>query len=139
MHCLFTELASDISDSILLSFVFHLYFDISFGKIIREMSSAAFDVALHCLLRKRARIQRFTEQITTIEKKKRANRLTKRLYRLALDDERTLIHVETVYAAKLRNRTIPDPESEDESQDLRTIATATPATRLEIALKVFQR
>jgi len=136
---LFTELASDISDSILLLFVSYLYFDISFGKIIREISSAAFDVALHCLLRKKARIQRSTEQITAIEKKKKANRLTKRLYRLILNDKRTLTYVETIYAAKLRNRTISDSESENKSQDLRTIAAATSTIRLEIALEVFQK
>jgi len=67
---LFTELVSDIFDSIFLLFVFYFYFDIFFDKIIRKMSSAIFDVALYCLLRKKTRIQRLTEQITTIKKKK---------------------------------------------------------------------
>jgi len=35
------------------------------------MSLVAFDITLHYLLRKRARIQQFTKQFTTIERKKK--------------------------------------------------------------------
>jgi len=103
------------------------------------MSFATFDVALHCLLRKKARVQQFTKQITTIKKKKRANKFTKQLYKLVLSDKCILTYIETIYATKLRNRTISNSRLRDKSQDLRTIAIATSTTKLKIVFEVFQK
>jgi len=113
MHYLFTRLASNAFDFILLLFAFYFYFDISFDKIIRKIFFVAFNIALHCLLRKKARIRQFTKQITKIEKKKRANKFTKRLYKLILSDKRILTYIETIYTTKLRNRIISNLELED--------------------------
>jgi len=122
-----------------LIIAFSFYYNISFRKIIKEMSFATFDVALHYLLEKKTRVWRLTKQIITIEKKKRANKLKRRLYDLTLCDERTLIYVETIYATKLRNRTILNLSLRDDSQDLMTIKATTFAIRLKIALEVFQK
>jgi len=109
----------------------------AFVKIIRKIFFLAFDIALHCLLRKRARIQRSTKQITTIERKKKANKFEKRFYKLTFFDKRILIYIEAIYATKLRNCTISSSSSKNESQDLRIIATTFSTTRLEIVLKIF--
>jgi len=53
-----------------LIIAFSFYYNISFDKIIKKMSFAIFDIALYYLLRKKARVRQFIEQITTIEKKK---------------------------------------------------------------------
>ncbi len=101
------------------------------------MSFAIFNIILHYLLEKKARIRQLLKQITTIEKKKQTNRLKRRLYNLILYDERTLIYVKTIYATKLRNRTILNLSSKDDLQNLITIKAIMFATKLEIALKVF--
>jgi len=131
---LFTKLASKIFNLFLLL----LYFlSISFGKIIKGISFATFDVILHYLLRKRTRIRRLTKQITTIEKKKQTNKLKRRLYNLTMCDKRTLIYVKTIYITKFRNRTILNLDSKNILQNLITIKATTFATKLKIALKVF--
>ncbi len=131
---MFTKLASKIFNLFLLL----LYFlSISFGKIIKEISFATFDVILHYLLRKRTRIRRLTKQITTIEKKKQTNKLKRRLYNLTMCDKRTLIYVKTIYITKFRNRTILNLDSKNNLQNLITIKATTFATKLKIALKVF--
>ncbi len=101
------------------------------------MSFVAFDIALHYLLEKKIQVRQLTKQITTIKKKKQANRLKRRLYNLILCDKYILIYVETIYATKLRNRTILNLNLEDNSQDLITIKAITFATKLEIVLEVF--
>ncbi len=101
------------------------------------MSFATFDIALHYLLKKRAQIRQFTKQITTIEKKKKANKLKRCLYSLILYNKRTLTYIKIIYVAKLRNRTILNLSSKDKLQNLITIKATTFATKLKIALEVF--
>jgi len=134
---LFIELALSVFDYFSFIIASYFYFDISFDKIIREISFATFDITLRYLLRKRARIRQLKKQFTTIKKKKKTNKLRKRLYRLILCDEHILTYIETIYATKLRNCTILNLKLENKLQDLRTIAIATSTTRLKIALKDF--
>jgi len=113
MYCLFIELALSVFDYFSFIIVSYFYSNISFNKIIKEMSFVAFDVTLHYLLRKKTQIRRFTKQFTTIKKKKKTNKLRKRLYKLILCDKHTLIYVKTIYVTKLRNRTILNSKLED--------------------------
>ncbi len=117
--------------------VFFFYYNISFDKIIKKIFFAIFDIALYYLLKKRARIRQFIEQIIAIEKKKQTNKLKRYFYKLILCNKYTLIYIKIVYIAKLRNCTILDLDSRDNLQNLITIKAAIFATRLEIVLKVF--
>ncbi len=101
------------------------------------MSFAIFDIALYYLLKKRAQIRQFTKQITTIEKKKKANKFKRYLYSLILYNKRTLTYIKIIYIAKLRNRTILNLSSKDKLQNLITIKATIFATKLKIALEVF--
>ncbi len=89
------------------------------------------------MLRKRAQVQQFTKQITTIKKKKKANKLKRRLYSLTLYNKYILICIKTIYITKFRNRTILNLDLRDKLQNLITIKVATFATKLKIILKVF--
>ncbi len=122
-----------------LIIVFSFYYNISFDKTIKKMSFAIFDIALHYLLRKRAQVRQSIEQIIAIEKKEQANRLKRHLYNLILCNKRTLICVKTIYATKLRNRTILNLDSKNNLQNLITIKVVTFAIRLEIVLEIFQK
>ena len=55
--------------------VFFFYYNISFDKIIKKIFFAIFDIALYYLLKKRARIRQFIEQITTIKKRNKQTNL----------------------------------------------------------------
>ena len=104
--CLFTKLASKIFDLFSFIIIFSFYYNISFGKIIKKMSFAIFDVTLYYLLEKRTQVRQLLKQITTIKKKKRVNKFKRPLYNLILRDERTLTYVETIYITNFRNCTI---------------------------------